>query len=222
MQEARREPHTILVIDESPALLDKAGFALERAGFRVVTRDRAAGSVVAILQDRPDLVLIDVTMQSGESMADILSRSGPDRGGLIILHSELPVHVLRAKVVATGAFGFIQKTSAQVDLVRQVRAFLQQAQSNSRMRAAAPSPEEGSSSARIRAALAVSDPMPSSGAGRVVDRVEVSRAGSTPPDSRESRERLPARRPAEGAVPRRRHGGPHRLSTRVQQRGIGR
>jgi DNA-binding response OmpR family regulator len=155
-QEEERDIRTILVIDDSEVVLEMTRFTLETAGFRVRTRDRAQGSIVAILHERPDLVLLDVNMpnMSGESIADILSRSGPARGTVIVLYSSLPVNALRMKALAAGAHGFIQKTSVQADLVRQVNAFLSQNDSHAKLRRASPtmSDDSGASSGRMRSA----------------------------------------------------------------------
>lgn len=149
MQEGSQTQPTILVIDDSEIVLEMTRFTLESAGYRVLTRDRAQGSIVAILHEQPDLVLLDVNMpsMSGESIAEILARSAPARGTLIVLYSSLPENALRMKTVATGAHGFIQKTSVQAELVRQVRAFLEQPASRNGVRR----PDSSASSPRILA-----------------------------------------------------------------------
>ena len=146
---------TILVVDDNAVVLEMTRSTLETAGFRVHTRDRTAGAIVAILQDRPDLVLLDVNMPhvTGDSIADILSRTRAARGTLVVLYSSLPANALRMKALATGAHGFILKTSVQADLVRQVRSFLEN-DSRGGMRVA---PSVSHSSARIRAAMAVDE-----------------------------------------------------------------
>jgi CheY-like chemotaxis protein len=152
----QRNTRTVLVIDDNAVVLEVTRATLEQAGFRVVTRDRASGAIAAVLQERPDLVLLDVNMphMTGDSLADVLSRTRAARGTLVILYSSLPANALRLKALSAGAHGFIQKTGVQIDLVRQVRAFLQQADSLSALRAEpALSEEVGASSARIRVAL---------------------------------------------------------------------
>ncbi|HTA92787.1 MAG TPA: response regulator [Polyangiaceae bacterium] len=190
MEDDQRERRTILVIDDSEVVLEMTRFTLETAGFRVLTRDRAQGSIVAILHERPDLVLLDVNMpnMSGDSIAEILSRAGPTRSAIIVLYSSLPANALRMKALATGAHGFIQKTSVQVDLVRQVRAFLEQNDSNSKLRRAAAmvNEEVGASSARMHAASVVEERLsvePPSGAAPYSAPVytEVSSASAPPP-----------------------------------------
>jgi CheY-like chemotaxis protein len=158
-----RDQRTILVIDDSEIVLEMTRFTLESAGYRVLTRDRAQGSIVAILNEQPDLVLLDVNMpsMSGDSIAEVLSRSGPARHTVIVLYSSLPANALRMKALATGAHGFIQKTSVQSDLVRQVRALLQQYDSSGKLRRAATvNDDPGASGARSFALDAVDERIP--------------------------------------------------------------
>ncbi|HEX3775284.1 MAG TPA: response regulator [Polyangiaceae bacterium] len=194
MPDDTRAKRTILVVDDSEVVLEMTRFTLEQAGFRVLTRDRAQGSIVAILHEQPDLVLLDVNMpsMSGESIAEILSRARPARGTTIVLYSSLPANALRMKVLATGAHGFIQKTSVQVDLIRQVKAFFEPSESQSKLRRAALnlSEEVSLSSARIRAASAVDEQLsvapPSSGALESSDPALQPSSASAPPPQRTS------------------------------------
>ncbi len=182
MQDGSRAARTILVIDDNEVVLEMTRFTLEAAGFRVLTRDRAQGSIVAILHEQPDLVLLDVNMpsMSGESIAEILARSAPARGTLIVLFSSLPLNALRMKALATGAHGFIQKTQVQGELVRQVKAYLEQAESQGGL----PRADGGASSARILAARSSDESSligpPSSGA---ISPPPSSGAISPPPSS---------------------------------------
>jgi CheY-like chemotaxis protein len=191
---------TILVIDDNAVVLEMTRATLEQAGFRVITRERASGAITAVLQERPDLVLLDVNMpnMTGDSLADVLSRTRATRGTLVVLYSSLPANALRAKALAAGAHGFIQKSGIQLDLVRQVRAFLEQSDSLSALRSAAPvlSEELGTSSARMRIAKRLDEPSASSpsssgsfGAAPVSSPLPESQpalSASSPPPQRES------------------------------------
>ncbi|HEY4106472.1 MAG TPA: response regulator [Polyangiaceae bacterium] len=194
MQDDSHAKRTILVIDDSEVVLEMTRFTLERAGFRVLTRDRAQGSIVAILHEQPDLVLLDVNMpsMSGESIAEILSRAGPARGTTIVLYSSLPANALRMKVLASGAHGFIQKTSVQIDLIRQVKAFFEPSDSQGKMRRAALnlSEEPVISSSRIRSSAVVDEQVtfspPSSGTPASSDPALQPPSASAPPPQRTS------------------------------------
>jgi DNA-binding response OmpR family regulator len=148
---------TVLLIDDNSATLDQTRSALELAGFRVLTRDRASGALVAILRDCPDLILLDISMASWTAsiLSDIMGRSRKVRGTSVVFYASLPSNVLRMKVLAHGAHGYIQRTNVQVDLVRQVRAFLSAAGSATH---GLGSPSDGAlSSGGMRAALAIQD-----------------------------------------------------------------
>lgn len=188
---------TILVIDDNAVVLEATRATLEQAGFRVVTRDRASGAVVAVLSERPDLVLLDVNMpnMTGDSLADILGRTRATRGTLVVLYSSLPANALRMKALAAGANGFIQKTGVRTELVRQVRAFLEQDSLGAQRVASILAGEEGVSSARIRVATALDEPLssapPSSRPFRSNDSASADGAGrlasaSAPPPQHDS------------------------------------
>jgi DNA-binding response OmpR family regulator len=188
-----REQRTILVIDDSEIVLEMTRFTLESAGYRVLTRDRAQGSIVAILNEQPDLVLLDVNMpsMSGDSIAEVLSRSGPARHTVIVLYSSLPANALRMKALATGAHGFIQKTSVQADLVRQVRALLKQYDSSGKLRRAATVTEDPGASGARSLALEVADERitldpPSSDSSYTVPAPGTPGSASAPPARHES------------------------------------
>lgn len=181
---------TILVIDDNAVVLEASRSTLEQAGFRVVTRDRANGAVVAVLSERPDLVLIDVNMpnMTGDSLADVLSRTRATRGTLVVLYSSLPANALRMKALAAGAHGFIQKTGVQTELVRQVRAFLEQDSLGAQRVASILAGEDSTSSSRLRVATAlattVEEPLsgapPSSRPFRPSSNSPADSAGSAP------------------------------------------
>jgi len=117
---------TILVVDDSEVVLDVTRVALENAGHVVVTRARPEGTIAAILQEKPDLVLLDVNMprMSGEMIASVLATAAPARETILLLHSSLSGELLKLKVLQTGAHGYIQKTGNVLDLVNQVGAWL--------------------------------------------------------------------------------------------------
>ncbi len=117
---------SVLVVDDSQIVLDIAQAALEGAGFAVTTRSRSDGAVAAILQEKPDLVLLDVSMPHtrGDTVASIVARAAPAIKTVLLLYSGLSEEILELKVKQTGAHGYIQKSENASDLVRQVTAWL--------------------------------------------------------------------------------------------------
>jgi len=171
------QPHKILVVDDNEIVLEVTQLALESAGFRVVTHDRAAGCVALILQEKPDLVLMDVNMPhlAGDTIVSVLGKAQPASEIVVLLHSSLSADILRVKAQAAGAQGFIQKTSDQYALVREVNRWLKRRASSGNLRAAADIGSSTPSSSRQRAAADLG--FPSSGRLRVGPDLGLSRGG---------------------------------------------
>ena len=153
---------TVLVIDDSDAVLELVKKTLESAGYSVITRNKPSGSVAAILRDRPDVVLLDVNMSTrpGDTIAKILARVSGNTETMVLLHSNLPLDSLRLKSIAAGAHGYIQKTDSPTELVRRLEYWLNRSKhgmSATRIEAAqqvASSPKTGAASSGRMAAAA--------------------------------------------------------------------
>jgi len=113
---------TVLVIDEDNAVLATTRGALESAGYRVVVRDRSAGSISAIVKEKPDVVLVELNMPrlNGETIAKILNKTQPRPNVVVLFYSSLPIETLRLKTLAAGAQGYVQKTDNASELVRRI------------------------------------------------------------------------------------------------------
>ncbi len=185
MSERLSQQETVLVIDDSAIVLDVVKASLEEAGFRVITRSRTSGAVSAILATRPDIVLLDVNMPliSGDVIAGILARTGPAMDTAVILHSSLPIELLRLKAIAAGAHGYIVKTSDGADLVRQVRHWIRRARSARRQAGLGVKDVSGTSDAIDSAAASPSEvrvPLPASSPAPAAP-VADDRGASAPP-----------------------------------------
>jgi len=152
-------PSKILVIDDNEVVLEVTRAALEAAGHLVVTHDRPAGCVALILQEKPNVVLMDVNMPrlAGDTVLGVLRKAQPASETVMLLYSSLPAEILRVKAEAVGAHGFIQKSSDAFAVVREVNRWLKRvAASSGRLRVAA---EMGApSSGKARAVPEASSP----------------------------------------------------------------
>jgi two-component system, OmpR family, response regulator len=160
---------TVLVVDDSDVVLEVVKKNLERAGYRVITRNKPSGSVAAILRDKPDVVLLDVNMPTlaGDTIANILSRVGQSQETLVLLHSSLPIDHLRSKALAAGAHGYIQKTESPTELVRRIEYWLNR-------------PRRAASSHKLKAAPSTEASTPTSGAASS-GRLAAAPAGASSP-----------------------------------------
>lgn len=112
----------IMVVDDSEIVLAVAQYALQTAGFDVVTHPRPAGCIALVLQEAPDMLLIDVNMPglNGDTVVKMLGSTQSDSEMVVLLHSSLADDVLARKAAASRAHGYIRKTDNPQDLVRQV------------------------------------------------------------------------------------------------------
>lgn len=119
-------PPTIVVVDDSEEVLSATRSTLESAGYRVLCHSRPSGCVALILQEKPDLVLIDVNMPfiASDTIVKLFGKAQPNSETLVLLHSALSAAALDAKARSCGAHGFIQKSDDPYQLVRQVNAWL--------------------------------------------------------------------------------------------------
>jgi len=99
----------VMVVDDSVVVLEHLRFTLERAGHVVTTRDSALGTMSIVMDTRPDVLILDVSMPTldGDRLATAIS--GLRRDIVLILHSSLEEWKLRELAKATGAHGFISK-----------------------------------------------------------------------------------------------------------------
>ncbi|HVU01683.1 MAG TPA: response regulator [Polyangiaceae bacterium] len=100
----------IMVVDDDETTLRIVGAALQSRGHTVIERDTALGTTLAILREKPDIVVLDVLMPglAGDKLASLIeqeTRSPP----IVLFHSSLPVEELAALVRSSGAAGYVPK-----------------------------------------------------------------------------------------------------------------
>jgi DNA-binding response OmpR family regulator len=139
------EGRSILVIDEDQKVLDECRAILEGVGYRVFTRDRSAGSISAIVKEKPDIVLVELNMArlNGETIAKILNRTHPRPNVVVLFHSSLPIEMLRLKSLAAGAQGYVKKTANAADFIARIDQCATSVQTSSKTRPLASLPLEG-------------------------------------------------------------------------------
>lgn len=115
---------TVVIVDDSPVMLEATMLTLEDAGYRVVTLDNPLMLPGVVRHEGPDLILLDVNMPliRGDDVAGIIRRMGVDVGKLVVLFSddrELPAIAERA-----GAAGCIAKSTPPDELAARVAEFI--------------------------------------------------------------------------------------------------
>ena len=74
--------------------------------------ETALGTTLAILRQKPEVVLLDVRMPglAGDKLASLIEQKATARP-IVILHSSLPIDHLERLVRSTGAAGYVPKGS---------------------------------------------------------------------------------------------------------------
>ena len=114
----------ILVVDDSPIVLEACKIALEEAGFSVLCVQTPSFSLQDAME-RPDLALIDVMLpgaMAGDDLARFMKQVSAEIP--VLLFSDLDEAELRERAAAAGAQGYICKDWGMEELVRRVKAIL--------------------------------------------------------------------------------------------------
>lgn len=117
---------TILVVDDEFAIRDMLRMALEMDGFRCLEAENIQDAYALIVDERPDLVLLD-WMLPGGSGVELLRRLKRD-----VATEDIPVIMLTAKAAEdnlvqgldVGADDYITKPFAPRELIARVKALL--------------------------------------------------------------------------------------------------
>ena len=117
-------PFRILIIDDSPDILDMLGALLDYEGFEVVSAQDPLSGLRAAYQAQPDAILLDVVMPrlSGQEVMDGIRETRPDIRFLFI--SGYSEDTIGSTFLDDEGFNMIQKPFKPNDLLRKIREML--------------------------------------------------------------------------------------------------
>jgi DNA-binding response OmpR family regulator len=115
----------VLVVDDSPMMLELARDALDAAGFEALATSDLAEMGRLVEHERPDLILLDVQMPEayGDDVANVL-RGLRHVTVPVLLFSILDEKELADRAKAAEVDGYIHKGAGLTEMVRRVRALL--------------------------------------------------------------------------------------------------
>jgi two-component system, OmpR family, phosphate regulon response regulator PhoB len=125
------EPN-ILIVDDEAAIRDMIGIALDTAGFRSSTASTALDAHVNIIDQRPDLVLLDWMLPGGSGI-ELARRLKRDE-----LTANIPIIMLTAKTsednkvqgLDVGVDDYVTKPFSPRELVARIKAVLRRSTGN--------------------------------------------------------------------------------------------
>jgi CheY-like chemotaxis protein len=123
----------IMIVDDDATTLKLVGAVLQSRGHTVLERDTSIGTTVAILREKPDLVLLDVRMPglTGDRLASLIGQELRPRP-IVVLHSSLPADVLEKLARSSGAAGFVAKGTSPAAFLAELEQFVAAARGQNR------------------------------------------------------------------------------------------
>jgi DNA-binding response OmpR family regulator len=113
-----------VIVDDSPDSRELVELCLGRRGWRVIGLESAFGLSAVMNAERPDIVLVDVTMPAvgGEKVVETLRRGNFQHLHRcpLVLYSGIPENRLAVLAQMSGAAGWIRKDIAADELARRV------------------------------------------------------------------------------------------------------
>lgn len=117
---------TILIVDDEAAIRDMVGITLDLAGFRSLSASNAHDALVSIIDNKPDLVLLDWMLPGGSGI-ELARRLRRDE-----VTANVPIIMLTAKTsednkvqgLSEGVDDYVTKPFSPRELVARIKAVL--------------------------------------------------------------------------------------------------
>ena len=118
----------ILVVDDEPEMLNLMRFTLEQGKYEVATCDSGRHAWQSIIDNKPDLILLDITMPKMDGIAmlrELRKREDGKRSTPVFVLTNLEDFAKIAEATELGALGYLQKSEWHLDdVVKKVKETL--------------------------------------------------------------------------------------------------
>lgn len=117
---------TILVVDDDPQAQEYLRDVLEKAGYRVSIAEDGRKALRMVVEQRPDLVLLDIMMPEvhGYSVCHQIKSNEATKGTKVVFLSAKSFPADRRQAEQVGADGFITKPISSQELLEALRPLL--------------------------------------------------------------------------------------------------
>ena len=123
----------IMVVDDSPVIVRSLSMKLTSEGYDVCAAEDGASAVRAARREKPDLILLDISIENGGShgvawdgflIIEWLRRLNEAQAAPIIVITGGDPAKLKSRALATGACAFFQKPVNNTELLDAIRKTL--------------------------------------------------------------------------------------------------
>lgn len=116
----------ILIVDDSPTELHVVQTLLERHGFETSTAESGEGGIRAAMEQRPDLILMDVVMpgMNGFQATRKLTRNAPTSNIPVIVVTSKDQETDKIWAMRQGAADYVVKPVNESTLIQKIEAQL--------------------------------------------------------------------------------------------------
>ena len=119
----------ILIMEDDKKLSKAWAIRLKSAGYDVSTCHDGFGGFASVVAQKPDLILMDIWMRSGNGFAIAEDLKGADLGGIpIIFTTASRKKGLWKQALETGGAGFLEKPVTSAKLLETIAGTLGRAQ----------------------------------------------------------------------------------------------
>lgn len=114
----------ILIVDDEPDIAEVLGDRLEAEGYAVRIVHRAKACYAAVVEDPPDLILMDIQMPEISGMEALVEMKTHHPKIPILMVSASTTQTVAQEAIKKGAMGFLLKPYEPADLMQKVKSVL--------------------------------------------------------------------------------------------------
>jgi PleD family two-component response regulator len=116
----------VLIIDDDEAIVEAVRYNLQKAGYRVISHTKSLGTMATIMDERPDLILLDIKMPllDGPMLCRLVQKNQMLSKTPILLYSSLNEKQLSRSAAECRVQDYIHKSSGMMQVVKKVSKFL--------------------------------------------------------------------------------------------------
>ncbi|MBT3604013.1 MAG: response regulator [Candidatus Latescibacteria bacterium] len=114
----------ILIVDDEPDIAEVLGDRLEAEGYEIRIVHRAKACYAAVVEDAPDLILMDIQMPEISGMEALVEMKTHHPQIPILMVSASTTQTVAQEAINRGAVGFLLKPFEPADLMQKVTEVL--------------------------------------------------------------------------------------------------